>query len=444
LAHTMKPVNRQVLVSLLRALHHRNYRLYFAGQGVSLVGTWITRVAASWLVWRLSQSPQMLGVFGFVSLLPALLLGPFAGVWVDRLNRHRLLVATQLLSMLQSLALAALALSGSIQVWHILALQLLQGVINAFAMPTRQSLLVELIEDQSDLPNAVALNSSMFNLARLIGPSIAGVLIVSVGEGWCFLIDGLSYLAVIASLLAMRLPPRPTAGRGRGMLHDLHDGLRHAFGFAPIRALLLLVGLIGLVGAPYRVLMPMIAARVLHGGAHTLGFLLGAMGIGALGGALYLASRSSVLGLGRLVPVASAAFGAGLIGLGLSRWLPLSLLIMVVTGFGLMVHMAVSNTLIQTLVQDHMRGRVMALYLMAFMGMATFGNLLAGVIAQRVGAAYTLMGGGLLCLLGATLFWRRLPELRRQVRPIYVEKGILPEVGAGLRGNNKLNEELEP
>ncbi len=440
----MKLINRQILVPLLRALHHRNYRLYFVGQSVSLIGTWITRVAASWLVWRLTQSPQMLGIFGFVSLLPALLLGPFAGVWVDRLDRHRLLVATQVLSMLQSLTLALLTFSGSIQVWQIFALQLFQGVVNAFDMPTRQSLLVDLIEDQADLPNAVALNSSMFNVARLVGPSIAGLLIASAGEGWCFLIDGLSYLAVIASLLAMRLTPRPSAGKRRGILHDLHDGLRYAFGFAPIRALLLLVALIGLVGAPYRVLMPMIAAQVLHGGAHTLGFLLGAMGVGALGGALYLASRSSVLGLGRMIPVASGIFGAGLIGLGLSRWLPLSLLIMVFTGFGMMLHMAISNTLIQTLVQEKMRGRVMALYLMAFMGMATFGNLLAGVIAQITGAAHTLIGGGLLCLLGATLFWRRLPGLRRQMRPIYVEKGILPEVGEGLREMNKLKEELEP
>lgn len=427
----MKLINRQLLASLLRALRHRNYRLYFAGQSMSLIGTWITRVAASWLVWELTQSPQMLGVFGFVSLLPALLLGPFAGVWVDRLDRHHLLVATQVLSMLQSLTLALLTLSGHIQVWEIFALQLFQGVVNAFDMPTRQSLLVDLIEDQADLPNAVALNSSMFNVARLVGPSIAGLLIVSVGEGWCFLIDGLSYLAVIASLLAMRLTPRPPTGKSRGMLHDLHDGVRYAFGFAPIRALLLLVALIGLVGVPYRVLMPMIAAQVLHGGAHTLGFLLGAMGVGALGGALYLASRGSVLGLERMIPVASGIFGAGLIGLGLSRWLPLSLLIMVFTGFGMMLHMAISNTLIQTLVQETMRRRVMALYLMAFMGMATFGNLLAGVIAQIAGAAHTLIGGGLLCLLGSTLFWRWLPELHRQMRPIYVEKGILPDSGKG-------------
>jgi MFS family permease len=438
----MKRMNRQVLTSLLRALRHRNYRLYFAGQGVSMVGTWMTRVAAAWLVWRLTQSPQMLGMFGFVSQLPALLLGPVAGVWVDRLDRHRLLVVTQVLSMLQSLTLAALALSGSIEVWHIFALQLFQGIVNAFDMPTRQALLVDLIEERDDLPNAVALNSSMFNAARLIGPGIAGLLIASVGEGWCFLIDGVSYFAVIASLLAMRLTRHSPAGTGKRVLHDLHDGFRYAFGFAPIRALLLLVALVGLVGVPYRVLMPMIATEVLHGGAHTLGFLLAAMGIGALGGALYLASRTSVLGLARMIPVASAIFGAGLIGLSVSHWLPLSLLTMVVTGFGLMVHMAISNTLIQTLVREQMRGRVMSLYLMAFLGMATFGSLLAGAIANVIGAAHTLMGSGLLCLLGAAAFWRQLPELRRQVHPIYIEKGILPEVGKDSAQANKLHEEL--
>jgi MFS family permease len=294
-------------------------------------------------------------------------------------------------------------------------------------MPTRQSLLVDLIEDRADLPNAVALNSSVVNAARLIGPSIAGLLIASVGEGWCFFADGASYLAVIASLLAIRVALRPRAATGRRVWHDLHDGLRYAFSFAPIRATLLLLALLGLVGIPYRVLMPMIAAQVLHGGPHTLGFLMGAMGAGALLGALYLASRTSVLGLGGLIPLASATFGAGLIGIGLSHWLALSLLIMVMTGFGFMVHLAASNTLIQTLVREDMRGRVMALYTMAFMGMATFGSLLAGVVADYAGAPRTLMGGGVLCLLGATAFWQQLPGLHEQARPVYVEKGILPK-----------------
>jgi MFS family permease len=329
-------------------------------------------------------------------------------------------------------------------VWEIFALQLLLGVINAFDMPVRQSLLIDLIEDRADLPNAVALNSSMVNGARLIGPSIAGLLIAWVGEGWCFFADGVSYLAVISSLLIMRVALQPrAAAKGKRVLHDLHDGLRHAFGFAPIRAILLLLALLGLAGMPYRVLMPVIAAQTLHGGPHTLGFLMAAMGGGALIGALYLASRSTVLGLGRLIPFAVATFGVSLVGVGLSRWLPLSLLLMFTMGVGFMVHLAASNTLIQTLVREEMRGRVMSLYLMAFMGMATFGSLLAGAVAAAVGAPLTLVGGGLVCLGGAAVFWLKLPRLREQVRPIYIEKGILPGVAETLRDATVLREEVE-
>jgi MFS family permease len=433
----------RALPVMLRALRHRNYRLYFAGQGVSLVGTWMTRLATSWLLWRLTHSAEMLGLLGFAGQVPTFLFASVAGVWVDRLDRHRLLVSTQALAMLQSFALAALVLSGTIQVWEIFALQVFQGMVNAFDMPTRQSLLVDLIEDRSDLSNAVALNSSMVNGARLIGPSAAGLLIAAAGEGWCFLVDGVTYVAVIGSLLAMRVALRPRVGRGKRLFHELRDGLSYAFGFAPIGAILLLLAVLGLVGIPYRVLMPVIAAQTLHGGAHTLGFLMGAMGVGALIGALYLASRESVLGLGRLIPLASATFGASLIGLGLSRSLPLSLLIMVATGIGFMIHLAASNTLIQTLVREDMRGRVMSLYTMAFMGMATFGSLLAGAIAGVVGAPLTLMGGGLICMLGAAAFGRKLPSLRRQAWPVLAEKGIVPEVAENLREVTNLREEVE-
>jgi MFS family permease len=433
----------RMLSVMLRALRHRNYRLFFIGQSVSLVGTWMTRLAATWLLWRLTHSVEMLGLLGFAGQVPTFVFAPVAGVWVDRLNRHRLLVATQVLAMLQAFTLAALVLSGSILVWEIFALQLLLGVINAFDMPSRQSLLIDLIEDRADLPNAVALNSSMVNGARLIGPSIAGLLVAWVGEGWCFFADGLSYLAVIASLLIMRVAVHPRAAKGKRVFRDLHDGLRHAFGFAPIRAILLLLALLGLAGIPYRVLMPVIAARTLHGGPHTLGFLMAAMGGGALIGALYLASRSTVLGLGRLIPFAAAVFGVSLVGVGLSRWLPLSLLLMFTMGVGFMIHLAASNTLIQTLVREEMRGRVMALYLMAFMGMATFGSLLAGAVADVVGAPLTLVGGGLVCLGGAAVFRYRLPGLREQVRPIYIEKGILPGVAETLREATVLREEVE-
>ncbi len=428
---------------MLRALHHRNFRLFFTGQGISLIGTWMTRLATAWLVWRLTKSPEMLGLIGFASQLPTLLFTSVAGVWADRLNRHRLLLMTQVLAMLQSFALAALMFSGAIEIWQIFALQLLQGFIDAFEMPTRQALLVELIEDRADLSNAVALNSSMVNGARLIGPAIAGLLIAWVGEGWCFFIDGVSYFAVIGSLLAMHVVLRPHIEKRKRVLHELHDGLRYAFGFMPISAILLLLAVIGLAGIPYRVLMPMIASQTLHGGAHTLGFLMAAMGVGALFGALYLATRSTVLGLGRLIPVAAALFGAGLVGVGLSRWLSLSLLIMVFMGIGFMIHLAASNTLIQTLVREEMRGRIMALYTTAILGMATIGSLLAGVIAGLIGATWTMVGGGIICVIGAIIFSYKLPGLREQARPVYIEKGILPKPAEVLREATKLREEVE-
>jgi MFS family permease len=428
---------------MLRALRHRNFRLFFGGQSISLIGTWMTRLATAWLVWRLTHSAAMLGLLGFAGQVPTFLFASVAGVWVDRLDRHRLLVITQVLAMLQSFALAALVLSNVIQVWEIIALQVLQGITNAFDMPTRQSLLIDLIEDRTDLSNAVALNSSMINGTRLIGPSVAGLLIAWVGEGWCFFADGVSYLAVIGSLLVMQVAVRPRVSSGKRVLHDLHDGLRYAFGFTPIRAILLLLALLGLAGIPYRILLPVIASETLHGDAHTLGFLMGAMGVGALIGALYLASRTSVLGLGRLIPFATTTFGVSLVGVGLSHWYALSMLIMTATGFGFMVHLAASNTLLQTLVREEMRGRVMALYTTAFVGMATFGSLLAGAIAAWAGAPRTLMGSGLLCILGAAVFRYKLPRLREQARPVYVAKGILPEVTETVREATALREEVE-
>jgi MFS family permease len=429
--------------TLLRALRHRNYRLFFTGQSISLIGTWMTNLAATWLLWRLTHSAEMLGLLGFSAQVPTFVLASIAGVWVDRLNRHRLLVITQTLAMIQAFTMAALALSETIQVWEIFALQLALGVVNAFDMPTRQSLLVDLLEDRGDLSNAVALNSSMVNAARLIGPSIAGVLIAAVGEGWCFFADGVSYIAVITSLLLMRVAVRPRPAQRKRVLHDLRDGFRYVYQFLPIRFILLLLALVGIAGMPYRVLMPVIAGRTLQGGAHTLGFLMAAMGAGALMGALYLASRTSVLGLGRLIPYAAGTFGLSLAGVGLSRSLPLSLVLMMIMGVGFMIHLAASNTLIQTLVREEMRGRVMSLYLMAFMGMATFGSLLSGAVAGLIGTPFTLVGGGLLCLIGAVVFGWKLPSLRAHVRPIYIEKGILPGVAETLRDATVMREEVE-
>ncbi|PYS51686.1 MAG: MFS transporter [Acidobacteria bacterium] len=425
---------------MLRALSHRNYKLFFSGQSISLIGTWMTRIATSWLVYRLTGSALLLGVVGFSGQIPSFLLAPFAGVLVDRWSRHRLLVATQVLSLLQSLALAVLTLTGIIKIWHVIVLSIFQGLINAFDMPARQAFVVEMVERREDLANAIALNSSMVNAARLLGPSIGGVIIAAVGEGWCFMIDAISYVAVIASLLLMKITPRVTERiREAKMLRQLNEGWKYASRFAPIRNILLLLALVSLVGMPYTVLMPVFANDILKGGPSTLGLLMAASGVGALAGALLLAARRSVLGLGKFIPLTAAAFGAGLIAFSFSRVLWLSLVLMIVTGLGFMVQMAASNTVLQTIVEEDKRGRVMSFYTMAFMGTAPFGSLLAGSVAERIGAPYTLLFGGLGCILGAVWFATSLPALRRDVRPIYIKIGILPEMAAGIQNSSELS-----
>jgi MFS family permease len=423
---------------IVRALSHRNYRLFFGGQSISLIGTWLTQIATSWLVYRLSNSAFLLGVVGFVSQIPIFLLTPFAGVLVDRWNRHRTLVITQTLSMVQSLALAILTLTGVVTVWQIIILSIFQGLINAFDVPTRQSFVVEMVDKREDLGSAIALNSSMFNSARLLGPSIAGILIAAFGEGVCFLIDGISYLGVIAALLAMKITLRKIESDRADVLQGLKEGFAYAFGFAPIRAILLLLGLVGLAGMPYMILMPVFAAEVLHGGAHTFGFLMGASGAGAVAGAIYLASRRSVRGLGRIISLASGIFGVGLITFSLSREFWLSLLLMLLTGLGMMVQVASSNTFLQTIVDDDKRGRIMSFYTMAFIGMSPFGSLLAGLLASKIGAPHTLLICGAFCVLGSFLFSRSLPRLREMVRPIYVRMGIIPEVAKGIQTATEL------
>jgi MFS family permease len=419
-------------LALTRAFRHRNYRLYFAGQGTSVIGTWITRVATSWLVFQLTHSAVLLGVVNFAGQVPTFLLAPFAGVWVDRLDRYRVLFVTQTLSMLQSFALAALALTHVITVWHIVLLQVVQGCINAFDTPSRQTFLIEMVENRDDLPNAIALNSSMVNGARLVGPAIAGVMIAVVGEGWCFLVDGISYLAVLGSLWAMHIPRKVRVPPVTRVMEELRAGIHYVTTFVPIRSVLLLLALISLMGMPYSVLMPIMAANVLHGGPHTYGFLMGAAGVGALVGALYLASRKSVLGLGRILIAAAALFGGGLIAFSFSRTLPLSLAMLLLVGCGFMVQTASSNTLLQSLVEEGMRGRVMAFYTMAFMGTTPFGSLMAGALASRIGAPHTIAIGGAACIVGAAIFARALPEIREQVRPIYRARGILPPLEAGV------------
>jgi MFS family permease len=409
-----------------RALRHRNFRLFVGGQGISLIGTWMTRIAIMWLVYRLTHSALLLGAVGFAGQIPAFVLAPFAGVWVDRLSRRQVLIWTQVLSMVQSFLLAGLTFSGRINVPTILALSIMQGVINAFDMPARQSFTVQMVESREDLGNAIAINSSMFNVSRLIGPSLAGMMIAATGEAWCFLIDGISYIAVIASLLMMRIhvpaPPRKTTST----FTELHEGWTYVSGFLPIRTILTLFAIVSLMGMPFVVLMPVFAAQVLHGGPHTLGFLMAAMGVGALVSALSLAARKSVRGLIRMIPVAETVFGLGLIGFGLSRVFWLSMLMVLVAGMGMIQGMASSNTIIQTLVSEDKRGRVMSYYAMAFVGMAPFGSLLAGVMAHAIGAPLTVIINGAIVVLGAAWFFTRLPALRRVVRPLYREMGILP------------------
>jgi len=416
---------------ITRALAHRNYRLFFAGQTVSLVGTWITRVATSWLVYRLTGSALLLGIVGFCGQIPTLLLAPVAGVLVDRWDRHRILVWTQVLSAVQSLALAVLAFSNTITVEWILVLQLLQGGINAFDTPARQSFVVQMVEDRADLPNAIALNSTMVNGSRIIGPSIGGAIIAVFGEGWCFMVDAISYLAVIASLLMMRVEKQERTRPHASMLEELRTGFRYVAGFAPVRTALLLLALVSTMGVPYTVLMPAVAANVLHGGPHTLGFLMTASGVGAVGGALYLASRRTVLGLGRVMVIATMSFGIGLVVFSQARTTWLALLVLPFVGAGLMVQLASTNTILQTIVSEDLRGRVMSFYAMSFLGTAPLGSLLGGVVADRIGAPTTILLGGVACVAASLWLARRLPALREEVRPIYIERGILPVEGSG-------------
>ena len=409
-----------------RALRHRNFQLFFVGQSISVIGTWMTRLATSWLVYRMTHSALLLGIVGFAGQIISLVLGPFAGVWVERLDRRKLLVWTQAAAAIQSLAMAALTLAHVITFWEIITLAALQGLINAFDMPARQSFLVQMVDDRNDLSNAIAINSSMANGARLIGPAIAGLVIGAVGEGWCFLIDGVSYFAVIASLLLMPIKPLNIRRNATSMLEQMREGWDYVRTFAPIRTILLLFSIVSLMGYSYAVLLPIFAAQVLHGGAYTLGWLTTASGIGALAAALSLAIRKSIVGLTRMLQVASAMLGAALILFGLSHTLWLSLVSMVFVGFGMIQAASVSNTIIQALVPEDKRARVMSYYTMAFFGASPFGSLLAGMLAHRIGAPHTVIITGAFCIVGALWFTLQLSKIRPIMRPIYQELGLLP------------------
>jgi MFS family permease len=409
-----------------RALRHRNFKLFFFGQGISVIGTWMTRLATTWLVYRLTHSALLLGIVSFAGQIVSFALGPLAGVWVERLNRRKLLVWTQAAAAVQSLAMAALTLAHVITLPEIIALAVLQGLINAFDMPARQSFLVQMVEDRNDLSNAIAINSSMVNGARLIGPAIAGLVIAAVGEGWCFLIDGISYLAVIASLLMMHIVPPIIRRNATSMLEQMREGWDYVRTFWPIRTILLLFALISLMGYPYMVLLPIFAAQVLHGGPATLGWLTGASGIGALVSALSLAVRKSIVGLARMLQIAAAMLGCALMLFGFSRTLWLSLALMVVAGFGLIQVASVSNTIIQSLVTEDKRARVMSYYTMAFFGAAPFGSLLAGALAHRIGAPHTVFVTGVFCVAGSLWFTFHLTKVSAHIRPIDQDIGLRP------------------
>lgn len=387
----------------------------------------------SWLVYRLTGSAFLLGLIGFTSQIPTLIFAPVAGVLADRWNRRKLLIATQALALTQAALLATAVFTGTVQVWHLIVLSLILGISNAVEIPVRQSFIIELISKREDLSNAIALNSSMVQGARLIGPAIAGILVASIGEGICFILNSISYLAVMVALIAMRIAPNPHKGKPhRKILHELREGFSYAYEFGPIRSILLLVAVMSLTGMPYSVLVPVFAKEILHGGAHTYGFLMTAGGCGAFIGTVYLASRSSVLGLGRLIVIAGVLFAVGISSFAMSNNINLSFISLVIAGFGGITVIASSNTILQTILEEDKRGRVMSLFTVAFMGMAPFGSFGAGTMAGIIGPRDTLLVGAGCCLVGTVMFARELPRIREKVRPIYVKRGIIKEVAEGM------------
>ncbi|MGL5511756.1 MAG: MFS transporter [Sporomusa sp.] len=409
-----------------RALRHRNFRLFYFGHGMSLVGTWMQRTATIWLVYRLTGSPEILGNVDFTGQIAGVVLIPFAGVFLDRWNRYRVILGTQLLSMIQALALALLVFTDTVAVWHIIVLNAALSMINSFDMPARQAFISQIVEDKKDLANAIALNSAMFNGARIIGPSIAGLAIAVLGEGLCYLFNGLSYIAIIGALLAMRLTAsqKPAATKGN-ILGGLKEGMVYTYKTLPIRMVLLLLALFGLLGFPIMPLMPLFAGEALGGGPQTMGWLLACFGLGALVGTIFLASRKTVVGIEKVIAVNSAVFAIGLMVFALSTTLWLSLIIIFLMGFGLIAQMASTNTIIQSLVDEDKRGRVMSLYILSFSGIAPIGSLLAGYTAGMIGTSYTFLISGLLALLGSAAFTYNLPAWRLAVQPIYGKRGLI-------------------
>lgn len=425
--------NKDGIKSILRSLRHRNYKLFFSGQLISLVGTWMQSVAMSWLVYRLTNSALMLGLIAFLSQAPSFFVSPFAGVLIDRWNKHKVMVITQILAMVQAFILAALTLAGSIQVWHLVLLSLAVGLINSFDIPLRQAFVVEIIEDRKDLSNAIALNSSIINSARLVGPAIAGILVATLGEGFCFLINGISFFAVIIALLCMKIIKVIYKLDNKNIILELKEGFRYSFRFAPIREILILLGVISLISIPFTVIMPVFARDILKGGSDTLGFLMAATGVGAIIAGIYLASRKSVIGLGNIVAISTAIFGIALIVFSFSKNLYFSLATLLFIGFGMAAHINSINMILQTITDDNMRGRVMSYFTMACVGIAPLGSLIDGAMTDKIGAPNTVMIGGVVSIICSIVFFTRLPMLKKLVKPIYVKKGIIIEIDQGIQ-----------
>jgi len=409
----------------LRALRNRNYRFFFVGQGISNIGTWMQMVATSWLVFRLTGSSFMMGLVSFSAQLPAFIFSPVAGVVGDRFNRKKILIIAQAGAMAQASALAAVTLLGVVNVWQVMALGFVLGCVNAFEMPTRHALVPEMIEQRHDLSNAIALHSGLFNAARLVGPAIAGLLVASAGEGVCFTVNAVSFIAALAALKAMRIAPRNRNGIHATFIADLREGIAYLTEFPPIPILLAIVAVLTMNAMMFPVLLPIFAGRILEGGSLTYGFLVAASGLGALAATVFLARRRSVLGLDRVIAICFSLFGLGLIAFSFSRLLLLSLCILTVIGFAMIGALTSCNTIIQTIVDEEKRGRIMSFYIMVFMGASPFGSFLSGLISEHAGAQATVFGGGLLCLLGSVLFALNLPAMRRYTKPLFLKMGII-------------------
>ena len=410
----------------LRAFRHRDFRLYFAGQGISQTGTWLQMIATSWLIYRLSGSAFLLGLAAFAQHIPMLVLGPFAGVWVDRMRKRKVLVITQSVALAQSLAMLALVASGHVEPWHLIASNLVLGIVNAFDSPARQAQLVELVGGKEDLPNAIAFSSILMNGARFIGPMIGGAVIAGFGEIWGFGLNSMMRGAVILALWLIRAKPRPTEKTTTGWTEQLAAGFRYAYGFLPTRSALLLLSAVSFAVQPYQSLAPYFARDVFHGGSETLGYLIGAGGFGAVSGMVHLAVRPSVRGLLSQIPFTAGAAGAALIAFSFSTSLWVALPMLYFVGMGAMITAASINTVLQTIVEDRMRARVVSIYMMSFLGVAPLGALSAGALAERLGPPTTLALGGALALGAAFVYWMNLSKIRAAIRPIYQKLGIVP------------------